>query len=72
MEENKSPLSLVTIRLLILLISIIGSVILITLKLNNIIDVAFSPFRNDNLAQSTQDSKLLNPTPTVIPGLETI
>jgi|GEM_PF-6544757 hypothetical protein len=70
--KKKSPLSLVTILLLILLITLIGSLILITFTLKNTIDIAVSPLRNTNLALSIQVSKLFNPRPTVIPNLETI
>jgi hypothetical protein len=72
MEEKKSPFNLVTILLLILLITMIGSVILITFTLKNTIDTAVSPLRNANQALSTQVSKLFNPTPTVIPDPVTI
>ena len=67
MEEKKSPLNIITILLIILFITIIGSVILITFTLRNTIDAAVSPVRNANQALSTQVSKLFNPTPTIIP-----
>ena len=67
MEEKKSPLNIISILLIILFITIIGSVILITFTLRNTIDAAVSPVRNANQALSTQVSKLFNPTPTIIP-----
>lgn len=47
-------------------------VILITFTLRNTIEAAVSPVRNANQALSTQVSKLLNPTPKVIPDPVTI
>jgi hypothetical protein len=72
MEENKKPINLVTILLVILLITVIGSVIFFSLTINQTIRAAISPIQNVNRSISTQVSKLLNPTPTVIPDPVTI
>lgn len=73
MEENqKSPINLVTILLIVLLITIIGSVIFFAITVNRTINAAVSPIQGVNRALSTQVSKLLNPTPTVIPDPVTI
>jgi hypothetical protein len=56
----------------VLLITVIGSVIFFALTINNVINAAVSPIRNVNQSISTQVSKLLNPTPTVIPDPVTI
>jgi len=72
MEEKKSRFNIVTTLLILLFLTIIGSVILITVTLRNTIDAAVSPVRNANQALSTQVSKLFNPTPTLIPDPVTI
>lgn len=72
MENNKKPLNLVTILLVVLLITVIGSVIFFSLTINETIRAAVSPIQNVNRSISTQVSKLLNPTPTVIPDPVTI
>ena len=72
MEEKKSRFNIATTLLILLFLTIIGSVILITVTLRNTIDAAVSPVRNANQALSTQVSKLFNPTPTLIPDPVTI
>lgn len=72
MENNKKPVNLVTILLIVLLITVIGSVIFFSLTINQTIRAAVSPIQNVNRSISTQVSKLLNPTPTVIPDPVTI
>lgn len=72
MEEPKSSFNLVTILLIVLLITIIGSAIFLVNTVNRTITSALSPINNVNNAISTQVSKLLNPTPTVIPDPITI
>ena len=72
MEEKKSPFNIITSLIIILFITIIGSVILITFTLRNTINAAVSPVRNANEVLSTQVSKLFYPTPTIIPDPVTI
>jgi hypothetical protein len=72
MENKNKPINLVTILLVILLITVIGSVIFFSLTINQTIRAAVSPIQNVNRSISTQVSKLLNPTPTVIPDPVTI
>ncbi|MFN2302469.1 MAG: DUF4230 domain-containing protein [Anaerolineales bacterium] len=71
-SKQKSSFNLVTILLIVLLITIIGSIIFFVMTVNNSINAAVSPIRNVNQVLSTQVSKLLNPTPTVIPDPVTI
>lgn len=72
MESNKKPVNLATILLVVLLITVIGSVIFFSLTITQTIRAAVSPIQNVNRSISTQVSKLLNPTPTVIPDPVTI
>ncbi len=72
MDKEKPKFNLVTFLLVVLLITVIGSVIFFALTINNVINAAVSPIRNVNQSISTQVSKLLNPTPTVIPDPVTI
>ena len=72
MENKNKPINLVTILLVILLITVIGSVIFFSLTINQTIRAAVSPIQSVNRSISTQVSKLLNPTPTVIPDPVTI
>lgn len=72
MNTNQSPNKIVTILLVVLLIAIIGSVIFVSLTVNSAIRAAVSPIQNVNDTISTQVSKLLHPTPTVIPDPVTI
>ncbi len=72
MDEKKSPINLVTILLVILLVTVIGSIIFFSVTINKTILGAVSPIQNVNQAISTQVSRLLNPTPTVIPDPVTI
>ena len=72
MENKNKPINLVTILLVILLITVIGSVIFFSLTMNQTIRAAVSPIQSVNRSISTQVSKLLNPTPTVIPDPVTI
>ncbi len=72
MDEKKSPINLITILLVILLVTVIGSIIFFSVTINKTILGAVSPIQNVNQAISTQVSRLLNPTPTVIPDPVTI
>ena len=72
MENKKTSINLVTILLVILLITVIGSVIFFALTINQTIRAAVSPIQNVNRSISTQVSKLLNPTPTILPDPVTI
>jgi len=72
MENKKPTINLVTVLLVILLITVIGSVIFFVLTINQTINAAVSPIQNVNQTIGTQVSKLLNPTPTVIPDPVTI
>lgn len=58
--------------MIVLLITLIGSVVFISLMVNRAIRTAVSPIQSVNDTLSTQVSKLLNPTPTVIPDPVTI
>lgn len=72
MEERKTGINLVSILLVILLVTIIGSAIFLVVTITRTIDSALSPVQNVNNMLSTQVSQLLNPTPTVIPDPVTI
>jgi len=72
MEKQNNSGRIIMILLVILLIAIIGAVIFFALTINHTINSALSPVQNVNKAISTQVSKLLNPTPTVIPDPVTI
>lgn len=72
MEKSKSSLNILTLLIVVLLVTIIGSVIFVAVTINRTINTALSPFQNVNNALSTQVSQLLNPTPTVIPDPITI
>jgi hypothetical protein len=64
--------TLIIILILVLFLTMIGSVIFIASTINKSINLAISPIENANNAIRTQVSKLLNPTPTVIPDPVTI
>ncbi|MEA3325742.1 MAG: DUF4230 domain-containing protein [Chloroflexota bacterium] len=72
MEKPNKSGQIITILLVILLVTIIGAVIFFALTINRTINSALSPVQSVNKALSTQVSKLLNPTPTVIPDPVTI
>jgi len=72
MEKTKSPFNLVAILLIVLLIAIIGAVVFFVFTINKTFQTALTPIQNVNQTLSTQVSKLLNPTPTVIPDPVTI
>jgi hypothetical protein len=63
---------LIIILILVLFLTMIGSVIFIASTINKSINLAISPIENANNAIRTQVSKLLNPTPSVIPDPVTI
>jgi hypothetical protein len=66
--ENKKPFFTATnILILITLFVLVVSMVLITLFFTMGIKTRLSPIQNASDAISTQVSKLLNPTPTVIP-----
>lgn len=72
METKKTGFNLVSILLVILLVTIIGSAIFLVITITRTIDSALSPVQRVNQMISTQVSQLLNPTPTVIPDPVTI
>ncbi len=72
MEKPKSSLNLVSILLIVLLVTIIGAVVFFAITINQAFQTALSPIQSVNQTISTQVSKLLNPTPTVIPDPVTI
>lgn len=72
MTEQKPKVNIVTVLLIVLLITVIGSVFFIMFIINKTVDAAISPIKNVNQTISTQVSKLLNPTPTVLPDPVTI
>jgi len=72
MEKQKFTINVVTVLLLVLLVTVVGSVIFIAITVNRTINSALTPIQNVNSAISTQVSSLLNPTPTVIPDPVTI
>jgi len=72
MEKQKSSFNIVTILLIVLLITLIASVIFILVMVNRTITAAISPIQSVNDALTTQVSRLMNPTPTVIPDPVTI
>lgn len=57
---------------MLLLITVIGSIIFFAVTINRTINAAVSPIQNVNQEISTQVSKLLHPTPTIIPDPVTI
>ena len=72
MENTNKTGKVLTILLVILLVVIIGVVVFFALMFTRTLDAALYPVQNVNKAISTQVSKLLNPTPTVIPDPVTI
>jgi hypothetical protein len=72
MEKKNTGLNLVSILLLILLVTVIGSAIFLVITVTRTIDSALSPVQSVNRMLSTQVSELLNPTPTIIPDPVTI
>jgi hypothetical protein len=72
MEKQKPNVNIITILLIILLIALIASVIFISVTVNKTINAAISPIQSVNDALTTQVSRLMNPTPTVIPDPVTI
>jgi hypothetical protein len=72
MENKRSSVNLVPVLLIMLLITIIGSVVFLVVTINKSINTALSPLQNVNDAMTTQVSQLLNPTPTVLPDPVTI
>ena len=72
MEKQKPTFNIVTVLLIVLLVTLIASVIFILITVNRTISAAISPIQSVNNALSTQVSRLMNPTPTVIPDPVTI
>lgn len=72
MKKSRSPFNLIAILIVVLLIAIIGAVVFIVFTINQTFQTALTPIQNVNQTLSTQVSKLLNPTPTVIPDPVTI
>lgn len=72
MENNKKPLNWVNVLLILVLVTIIGSVIFMIVLINRTFDATISPIREVNAGITTQMAQLLNPTPTVIPDPVTI
>ncbi len=57
---------------IVMVVTIIGSLVFLTLSVTRAIDTAISPVQRANTALSTQVFGLLNPTPTIIPDPVTI
>ena len=72
MENEKRSFGIIKILLVLLLITVIGSIIFFAVTINRTINAAVFPIQNVNQAISTQVSKLLHPTPTIIPDPVTI
>ncbi len=72
MEEQKRPLSLLKILVVVLLVVSISAIIFFTIRINNAIDATIRPIQSANQAISTQISRLLHPTPTIMPDPVTI
>lgn len=72
MNEKRSKVSLVNVLLVVLLLVVIGTVIIVAVGINRTISAVFSPISSANQALSTQISRLLEPTPTIIPDPVTI
>jgi hypothetical protein len=71
--KNPQPLNkVITILLIVLLVTLIGSAILLSMAVTKTIRTAVSPIKNVNDTLSTQVSRLINPTPTIIPDPVTI
>ncbi len=72
MQEPKKSFSWLGLIAVIILVGMLASIIYLVVAINNQIDTAISPLRQANSSISTQVSKLLHPTPTVIPDPVTI
>jgi hypothetical protein len=72
MEKQKLTNAIIIGLVLLLLITMIGSVIFIAATLSKRISDAVTPIKDVNNAISTQVSKLINPTPTIMPDPVTI
>ncbi len=72
MEEQKKPLSLLKILVVVLLVVSISAIIFFAVRINNAIDATIRPIQSANQAISTQISRLLHPTPTIMPDPVTI
>ncbi len=72
MQEPKKSFSWLGLIAVIVLVGMLASVIYLVVAVNRQIDTAISPLRQANSSISTQVSKLLHPTPTVIPDPVTI
>jgi len=71
-QEPKKSFSWLGLIAVIILVGMLASIIYLVVAINNQIDTAISPLRQANSSISTQVSKLLHPTPTVIPDPVTI
>lgn len=72
MPEPKKFFSWLGLIAVIVLLGMLASVVYLVVAVNRQIDTAISPLRQANSSISTQVSKLLHPTPTVIPDPVTI
>jgi len=72
MPEPKKSFSWLGLIAVIVLLGMLASVVYLVVAVNRQIDTAISPLRQANSSISTQVSKLLHPTPTVIPDPVTI
>lgn len=72
MENKKPSFNLVTIILIVVMLALIGAVIFMAVTITRTVNTALSPIQSVNQTLSTQVSRLLNPTPTVIPDPVTI
>ncbi len=72
MEKRNRGITPVSVLIMVLLVTIIGSIVFLSIKLNQTINAAISPLQQANQAISTQISSLLHPTPTILPDPVTI
>lgn len=72
MEKKTKKISIINLLVVFLLITIIGAIIFVSVKINQTVNAAVSPLEEANEAISNQLSSLLNPPPTVLPDPITI
>ena len=72
MEKKSHGFTPVYGLLILLLVTIIGSIVLLSVKINQSINAAVSPLQQANQTISTQIASLLYPAPTIMPDPVTI
>ena len=72
MEKKNHGFTLISALIMLILVTIIGSIIFLSVKINQTIDAAILPLQQANQTISTQISSLLHPTPTILPDPVTI